>query len=266
VKAFALLVPVAVITYVACWTNWLTTSTGYLRDWAATNPGQGISWLPPGLRSLVAYHVQAWGFHTTLTSDHDYQSNPALWLLQARPTSFFYEHEPTCGSDSCSQAVTALGNPLIWWVGIVALGVVLYQAVIWADRRAWAILCGYLAGYVPWLFFAQRTIFTFYTVAFVPFVVLALAYAAGVLLGPDRRVTPASLTDPEADAVPALYAHAAVGSGPLGRPRISPVPALIVGMALVLMLFVSAFFWPVWTAESVPFQFWQMHMWFQSWI
>ncbi|MDR2378012.1 MAG: phospholipid carrier-dependent glycosyltransferase, partial [Bifidobacteriaceae bacterium] len=143
-KAFALMVPVALVAYVGCWWGWLTTKTGYFRDWAEVHPGEGLTWLPPALRSLVEYHVQAWGFHTTLTSHHDYMSNPALWLLQARPTSFFYESEPTCGAEACSQAVTALGNPLIWWFGLAALGLVAYQAVVWADRRAWAIACGYI--------------------------------------------------------------------------------------------------------------------------
>lgn len=288
VKAFGLLVPVALVTYVACWSGWLATKTGYFRDWATTHPGEGVGWLPAGLRSLVAYHQQAWGFHTSLTSEHDYQSNPALWLLQARPTSFFYESEPTCGAEACSQAVTALGNPLVWWVGILALGVVLYQAVVWADRRAWVIVCGYLAGYVPWLFFAQRTIFTFYTVAFVPFVTLALAYAAGVLIGPGRagtgagawagaarRAAPRGPLPLAASELPAPLSHdAAVLVDPHARARlrvarhlsIKPGPIMVVGVAVALMLFVSAFFWPIWTAQSVSYHFWQMHMWFHSWI
>ncbi|MDR1634825.1 MAG: phospholipid carrier-dependent glycosyltransferase [Bifidobacteriaceae bacterium] len=288
-KAFALMVPVALVTYLSSWWGWFSTDKGFNRNWAELHPGEGAGWLPPALRSLVDYHLQNWSFHTKLTSPHDYQSNPALWLLQARPTSFFYETAATCGASECSQAVTALGNPLIWWVGIAALGIVLYQAVVWADRRAWAIVCGYLAGYVPWLFFAQRTIFTFYTVAFVPFVTLALAYAAGVAIGPARPLRlpartalggalAAALTllpgrsggaahsdhvlegwDPGAPA-PAL---------PLGlprQPRQLPVKVLVIGVIMALMLFVSAFFWPIWTAQSVPQPFWQMHMWLRSWV
>jgi dolichyl-phosphate-mannose--protein O-mannosyl transferase len=243
-KAFALLVPVALVTYVVSWTGWLTSKNGYFRDWAINHPGEGLTWLPPGLRSLASYHAEAWSFHTTLTTDHDYQSSPALWLIQARPTSFFYESEPTCGADSCSQAVTALGNPLIWWIGVVALGLVVFQAVVWADRRAWFIFCGYLAGYVPWLFFAERTIFTFYTVAFVPFVTLALAYSAGVLIGPARSW---------------------LGVWPPRRGG-RRWAILMTGVVVALILFVSAFFWPIWTAGSVPFEYWQMHMWFTSWV
>ncbi|MDR2374459.1 MAG: glycosyltransferase family 39 protein [Bifidobacteriaceae bacterium] len=268
-KAFALMVPVALVVYVASWTGWLATKAGYHRDWAQTHPGEGVQWLPDGLRSLVKYHQEAWGFHTTLTSEHDYESNPALWLLQARPTSFFYESEPTCAAASCSQAITALGNPLIWWVGVIALGVVVYQAIVWADRRAWAILCGYVAGYVPWLFFAERTIFTFYTVAFVPFVTLALAYAAGVVIGPvgvgRAGLRSAGVRSAGGSVLGGVSGFAGV-SGSAERAARGPAPVVIVGVVVALMLFVSAFFWPIWTAESVPYQFWQMHMWFSSWV
>ncbi|MDR0627307.1 MAG: glycosyltransferase family 39 protein, partial [Bifidobacteriaceae bacterium] len=248
-KAFVLLVPVALATYVSSWAGWLSSKGGYFRDWASLHPDEGPTWLPGALRSLIAYHKEAWGFHTSLTSPHDSQSSPALWLVQARPTSFFYETAETCGADSCSQAVTALGNPLIWWIGVLALGLVLYQAVVWADRRAWVILCGYLAGYAPWLFFSQRTIFTFYTVAFVPFVTLALAYGAGVLIGPAR---PAAFGGAVFRALWRRLGNSGFGAVVyetwLYR---RPMAVLVVGVAVTLMLFVSAFFWPIWTAQSV---------------
>ena len=33
-----------------------------------------------------------------------------------------------------------------------------------------------------------------------------------------------------------------------------------------LMVLVSAFFYPIWTAQVIPHWFWQLHMWFPSWI
>src|SRR5690606_11947370 len=112
--AFASVVLVGALTYVGSWTGWLRTAGGYHRQWAAEHPGEGVTWLPEALRSLVEYHAQMWRFHTTLTAEHAYAAHPAGWLLQLRPTSFFYESpEPpriACGADRCSQAVTSLGN------------------------------------------------------------------------------------------------------------------------------------------------------------
>ena len=44
-------------------------------------------------------------------------------------------------------------------------------------------LSGIVAGYLPWLLYTDRTIFTFYTVAFVPCVVLVLVLALGMASG-----------------------------------------------------------------------------------
>jgi dolichyl-phosphate-mannose--protein O-mannosyl transferase len=246
-KAFCLIVLVAVAVYLASWSGWFATSDGWDRQWADTHPAHGLGKLfPNALRSLLYYHSQAYEFHTHLTTPHDYQSNPLLWLFQQRPTSFYWENvtkvlpaaeQKKCGSTGCFQAITSLGNPIIWWAGILGLLVVLFFAVFWADRRAWAILAGYIGGYVPWLFFMKRTIFTFYTVAFVPFVVLAVVFALGVLIGP---------------------------RGTSAKRR--KVGLIVAGVVVVLAMAMAAFFWPIWTGETVHYNFWYAHMWFNSWI
>lgn len=40
-------------------------------------------------------------------------------------------------------------------------------------------------------------------------------------------------------------------------------------VALVYLLVVAAlfvFFWPVWTAQTIPYEHWRWRMWFSSWI
>jgi len=32
------------------------------------------------------------------------------------------------------------------------------------------------------------------------------------------------------------------------------------------VLIVSAFFFPIWSGQQVPFWFWQIHMWLPSWV
>ena len=58
---------------------------------------------------------------------------------------------------------------------------------LWAGRRDWragAILAGVAAGYLPWFLYQERTIFSFYAVAFVPYLCLAIALCLGLVLGP----------------------------------------------------------------------------------
>ena len=44
-------------------------------------------------------------------------------------------------------------------------------------------LIGYVGLYLPWFIYQNRTIFNFYTVAFAPFVVLALTLWLGAISG-----------------------------------------------------------------------------------
>ncbi|WP_434992981.1 dolichyl-phosphate-mannose--protein mannosyltransferase [Arthrobacter sp. Ld5] len=235
--AFACIVPVAVLTYLATWTGWFLSTNAYDRTWARQNPSEQWGWLPDGLRSLAEYHRSAFAFHEGLGSDHPYEATPWSWLVVGRPTSYFYEKPGGCGADACSQAVTVLGNPLIWWSAALSLLVLLF---FWLGRRDWraaAILTGVAAGYLPWFLYPERTTFYFYAVAFEPFLVLALVYCLGLVLG-----------GPGADAA---------------RRRTGIV---LVGLFLAAAVALSAYFLPIWTAEVIPYDQWRERMWLPSWI
>lgn len=245
VPAGLIMVGTAAATYVATWWSWFTHPGSYQRGWAAGHPGEGVTWLPEALRSLWHYHQDMWHFHTTLTAEHTYAAHPLGWILQWRPTSFYYptevsqprgaEAQELCGSDACSQAVTSLGNPVLWWCAALCVIVALVALVVRKDWRAGAALCGLLAGWVPWFGYAERTIFTFYSIAFTPWVVLTLVYGLSLLLqSQDRTVR---------------------------RRGVVATTALV-----VVVLAVSAFFYPIWTAWVVPYDFWHVHMWLRSWI
>ncbi|WP_242511529.1 dolichyl-phosphate-mannose--protein mannosyltransferase [Pengzhenrongella frigida] len=241
VPAALTLVPLAAVTYLASWFSWFRSPGAYLRDWAATHPGEGVAWLPESLRSLWKYHGDMWEFHNNLATAHSYAAHPLGWPVQWRPTSFFYETpvpaNAACGSDRCSQAITALGNPILWWGATVAIVAVVWWLVRTRDWRAGAALSGIVAGWLPWFAYAHRTIFTFYSIAFLPWMVLTLTYAIGKVLGN-------------------------ASDAPARRRR----GVRWVAGYLTLVLVVSAFFYPVWTAQVVPYWFWRLHMWFSTWV
>lgn len=248
VPAGVLMVTITAATYLATWTSWLVSSNAWGRQWAAQNPGEGVQWLPPALRSLWKFHLDMWQFHTHLTTPHAYASYPLGWIVQWRPTSFYYPTSVSglsgqgamdaCGSTSCSQAVTSLGNPLIWWLGAAAMIVALYWLLRYRDWRAGAVLSGIAAGWLPWFGYAHRTIFTFYAIAFLPWVVLTLVYVLSLVIGPREGANPK-------DRRTAIWVVTAV---------------------VALICVVSAFFYPVWTAQVIPYSQWHLRMWLPSWI
>ncbi len=244
--SFLTLVPIAIVVYIASWAGWFLTDGGWDRQWAAQNP-EGWAFLPDALRSLWNYHRDAWGFHTNLTTPHSYSANPWTWPVQGRPTSFFYESpDNICGTTSCAREVLALGNPILWWAGVLAL---FHQLWRWIARRDWrsgAVLGGFAAGWVPWLFFQHRTVFEFYSIVFEPFVMMALALSLGVVLGPAAR---------------AGAGHLAVEA--VRRRRRG---AIAIGVFLVLAVAAAWFFYPIWVGTPIPYDQWQWRMWLPSWI
>ena len=243
VPAALYMIPVYALTYGATWLGWFLHKDSYMRDWASQHPGEGITWLPESMRSFVQYHIQMWQFHTTLDSLHDYQANPLTWPIQQRPTSFYWnelgstEHPGLCAlqkNAQCVEAVTSLGNPLIWWLGsaCVIIGIVIAIAVKHGDWKIWAVLAGFLGGWLPWAQYLHRTTFTFYAIVILPWVILGFIYVADWLHGVLETST---------------YWW-------------------IMGGVLTIIGLVSAFFYPIWTAMPVPYPFWLSHMWFDSWI
>ncbi|MEK9736175.1 MAG: phospholipid carrier-dependent glycosyltransferase [Candidatus Nanopelagicales bacterium] len=229
----------AAVTYLATWTGWLRGDSGWGRTWA--DGMDSALPIPAALRSLWHYHAEAWKFHVGLTGDHSYQSNPMSWFLQTRPVSFYWRSleagDGGCESAKCAAEVLAVGNPVIWWIGSVALVYMLWR---WAARRDWragAVLVGVLAGWVPWLLYLDRTIFSFYSVIFVPYIAMALAMALGAILGP-------------ADAPPE-------------RRRLG---AIVSGGVVLLAVILGWWFYPVWTGETLPYLQWTWRMWMPTWI
>ncbi|WGW12849.1 glycosyltransferase family 39 protein [Saxibacter everestensis] len=258
IPAFISIVPVALLSYLASWTGWIRSSGGYDRQWAAEHPGHPADWLPDWLVSLAHYHFTTYGFHVGLSSDHPYKSNPWGWLVQWRPTSFYYESygsgDAGCEAEKCSAAITSLGNPMLWWLGVIALLVCIGAWALRRDWRAGAICAGFAAGYLPWFQYQDRTIYTFYTIVFTPFVVLAVTYLLGLILGPEQRAN-------------------AVGPELLRRFTARPAPparrlwgALAAGLIVAIIVITFAYFYPIYSAQVIPYQSWNERMWLVTWI
>lgn len=243
VPAFVAIVPVAAATYVATWAGWFASTDAHLRQWGAQNPA-GWAFLPDSLRSLGKYHADILAFHTGLTSDHPYEAHPWSWIVQGRPTSFFYESkasgEDGCLVDACSKAITSAGNPVVWWGGTLAVAVLLFCWLLQRDWRAGAIVVGIAAGWLPWFYYAaadDRTMYAFYSVVFTPFVVLALTYVLGLMIG---------------------SRHAGPSRRLLG--------ATAAGAVVVAAVLALAWYWPVYVAEVIPYGQWRVRMLLTSWI
>ncbi|MFF0445623.1 dolichyl-phosphate-mannose--protein mannosyltransferase [Streptomyces sp. NPDC004609] len=246
VPAFVATVPVALVTYVASWSGWILTGRGHFRQWASTGPGRETDWpfVPDWMRSLWHYEAEVYRFHVNLTSGHPYESNPWSWIVMGRPVSYYYESPapgvdgcPRGTAEKCASEVLALGTPLLWWAGCFALCYVLWRWLFRRDWRAGGIACAVAAGWVPWFFFQERTIFVFYAVVFVPFLCLAVAMMVGAMLGP-----------------------------PGSDERRRAVGAIGAGVLVLLIIWNFIYFYPIYTGTPIPVDEWRDRMWLDTWV
>ncbi|MFT4123383.1 MAG: phospholipid carrier-dependent glycosyltransferase, partial [Microbacteriaceae bacterium] len=242
--SFLLMVPIAAAAYMVTWISWFTSDNSYDRHWAesAENAWTGtFSWVPTSLQSFLHYEKSVYDYNVSESRYHPYMANPLGWLLLVRPTSMYYvsyaQGENGCTASSCGASISGIANPLIWWAGTAAL--VVLVAKLWLDRE-WhvgAILSGMAAGYLPWLLYTHRTVFQFYTIAFEPYLLLALTALLGIVAGSRRDPTVRRRT------------------GLIGV-------AAFLGLAITL----SVFWWPLWTGQMLSYAALRAHWWLPTWI
>ena len=240
---FVLFVPVALVVYLSSWIGWLTTAGGYDRQAADLVPASGFwSWVPTALQSLWLYHRAIYDFHVGLTSEHGYASPAWQWPLLLRPTSMYYNATPQGQADcvaanGCVENIYSMPNPLIWYAAVAAVLYLVYRFVRTRDWRFALILTGVGVTYMPWLLYPERTMFQFYTISILPFMLLALTFAL-------RDIAGASRTD---------------------RHRRTTGQRIVL-VFLLVAVGLSAFWYPILTGTEVPYVFWQAHNWMQTWI
>ncbi|MGI5273433.1 dolichyl-phosphate-mannose--protein mannosyltransferase [Nonomuraea sp. CA-218870] len=233
--------------YMVTWAGWFANATGYGRNWDQAVSSGPIFFVIDSARSWVKYQWQVFTFHEGLETSHPYMSEPWTWPLLLRPVAFHYEGDRTgCGATTCSEAVLGVGTPLIWFGGLAALVALVAWYFATRDWRAGAVLLAYAMGWLPWFYFAiasNRTMFLFYAIPMVPFMILAITLCAGWIIGP-----------------------AAVG--PDGRPTSRRMYGALAVGAFALFTLIN-FWWlhPVLSAELIPYMEWKGRMLFsERWI
>ena len=137
---------------------------------------------------------------------------------------------------------------MLWWSFLPALGALVWFGIARRDWRAFAIGTGVVAGLLPWFYYAiadGRTMFSFYVLPALPFLILAVVYALGAIMTP-----PAGHGDRRRPA-------------PTGSWSARSWPACT--WLLVALCF--AYFYPIFVGQLIPYEAWQSRMWLGSrWI
>ena len=181
---------------------------------------EGSAW-----RGILEHQLAMLRFHIGLAGDHPYESSPWSWMLLKRPVAYSF-----MDSAGAYREVLAIGNPLTWWPGAVALVAI---GVRWA-RSGWSvarpelvILAAALSTYLPWLVLSgsRSQVFLWYLLPTIPFLYAALG----------------------------LWAALAWNSPP-GR--------IATGLAALAIAISFVFFYPILTAAPLTPDAWRSRIWF----
>jgi dolichyl-phosphate-mannose-protein mannosyltransferase len=230
----------AAVTYLATWSGWFASTIGWDRNYAAAH-GVHVPVIS-ALYSLFEYHLQMLSYGVGLHAPDSYASQPWTWLLLKQPVPFYYA-APQFGEQGCAQVtgcvqnVLAVGTPAIWWACLAALPALAVRWALWRDWRAGAALLGVAAGWLPWFAFPARTEFFYYGVSFEPFLCLALALCAGLVLGPASASRPRRIAG-----------------------------AATVAAYLVVVGLNFAYLYPVLAGSPISDPAWLARMWLRTWM
>ena len=122
---------------------------------------------------FVELHRQIWWYQTSLKATHDYSSPWWSWPLNLYPVWYFVDYQ----GDKIAN-IFASGNPPLFWMGIPALAVTLWEAFKRKSINLFLIVMGFLAFFLPWAF-SPRIMFLYHYSPSIPFLTLALGYQLG---------------------------------------------------------------------------------------
>lgn len=124
------------------------------------------------IKKMLENQEYMFTYHTGLEATHAYSSHWYQWPTMVRPLLFYSQ----CISETVRQGISTFGNPAVWWAGILATSFVLYHAIANSDKKAWFLLTGYAAQFVPWMLVPRYT-FIYHYFPSTPFVVMVIGYS-----------------------------------------------------------------------------------------
>ncbi len=210
-------------------------------------------WLPTGFnlqQSLVDVEmnsVAGLSYQATLKATHPFSSPYYTWPLDAHPVLYYAVYTGNGVTTINGQTVSNyewiddMGNPAIFWMGMLALAICLYWTLRRRDRVALFILLGFLFNWLLLWSWPSRILFFYEILEALPFTCLALAYYCTRL----------------------AFARSAMQLGPV---RLGPYSLRPLAGAVVLAVILSfAYFYPLWTGQPIPSTDFFQHIWLPGW-
>ena len=125
------------------------------------------------LGDVATYQAHMYNYHSAVKDDHPFSSTWWQWPLMKTPT-WYYNGENL--PQEKTSSIVAMGNPAIWWVGIVAVLGTVILAMKKRHGYMFVILTGFAAQYLTWAIVPRDCTFIYHFFGAVPFLILCITY------------------------------------------------------------------------------------------
>ena len=173
---------------------------------------------------VIVWNVQQqmYWYHTQLTATHSYQSLWYTWPFGLRPVYYYVGNF----DDKIAQ-IYALGNPIIFWSGILAVIFAIWRLIKKPTFALGLVIVAYLSFWLPWAL-SPRIMFLYHYLPSIPFLAIILAFTLEKFLGLNKS-------------------------------------KIIVAAYLILVITTFIYFYPHVAAWPVPNSFNNTYFWLNSW-
>ena len=174
---------------------------------------------------FLSSQLEMYSYHTYASKLHVYRSEWWTWPLLYRPICLYIEK---IGSNR--EYIYSLGNPVIWWSGIIFLIISAYYSVKNKHYPLMFVVIGFLAFWLPWAVSPRKITYIYHYLPSLLFVILAISYFLNKLWDFSLKAK------------------------------------FFVAYFLICVVAAFLFFHPILTGEEIPKQDMKSYRWLKSWI
>ncbi len=163
--------PFKILFLIIVSSTYLVTFAGEKRNWEYYHQSYGMP-NSSFVESVISWHKLAIGSHIRKDMSHPYSSKWYTWPFMYKPVLLYQD------IDTVNKQVTSiigLGNPIIWWLGNLAILFQLFLLLYKRDKTIVFLLGAYFISFLPYAFI-QRPMFLYHYLISLFFQMLILEY------------------------------------------------------------------------------------------
>lgn len=108
-------------------------------------------------------------YHSELKAEHPFTSNWYTWFIMKKPVWYYSGNV----GENMHSTISGIGNPIIWWTGIIGMIYILIKGFIKFDKNSWFIIVAIMTALIPYLSIS-RIMFLYHYFPILPFMFLSI--------------------------------------------------------------------------------------------